>query len=81
MLRKQLRFRKNFLRALPGLHKLLGCDSTIAFHRRVQEEKGGRIVRLSPRALGCHKKYKTLSFCEIRDNPTPPLLLIRPPDK
>ena len=28
-------------------------------------KKGSHIVRLPPRALGCHKKRKSLSFCEI----------------
>ena len=30
---------------------------------RVQE--GGRIARLPPKALGCPKRWKSLSFCEI----------------
>ena len=41
--------------------------------------KGNPFVRLSPRALGCYKRLKSLSFCEIWNNPTPPLLFIRPP--
>ena len=28
-------------------------------------KKGGRIVRLPARAFGCHKRGKSLSFCEI----------------
>ena len=44
-------------------------------------KKGDHIVRLSPRALGCHKRWKSLSFCEIWNNPTPPLFFIRPPHK
>ena len=44
-------------------------------------KKGGHIVRLPPRALGCHKRWKSLSFCEIWNNPTPPLFFIRPPYK
>ena len=47
---------------------------------RVKE--GGRIVRLSLRALGCHKRWKSLSFCEIWNNTTAPFsLLIRRPYK
>ena len=42
-------------------------------------KKGCRIVRLPPRAVGCHKRCKSLSFCEIGNNPTSPLLLTRPP--
>ena len=45
---------------------------------RVNERWGGRIVRLPPRALGCYKRWKSLSFCELWNNPIPPLLLIRP---
>ena len=42
-------------------------------------KKGIHIVRLPPRALGCHKRWKSLSFCEIWNNPTPPLFfIIRP---
>ena len=44
-------------------------------------KKEGHIVRLPPRALGCHKRWKSLSFCEIWNNPTPPLFFIRPPYK
>ena len=40
-------------------------------------KKRDHIVRLSPRALGCHKRWKSLSFCEIWNNPTPPLFFIR----
>ena len=43
--------------------------------------RGGHIVRLPSRALGCHKTWKSLSFCENWNNLTPPLLLIRPPYK
>ena len=42
--------------------------------------KGGHIVILPPRVLGCYKRWKSLS-CEIWNNPTPPLFLIRPPYK
>ena len=28
-------------------------------------KKGGHTVRLPPRALGCHKRCKSLSFCEM----------------
>ena len=28
-------------------------------------KKWGHIVRLPPRVLGCHKRRKSLSFCEI----------------
>ena len=42
-------------------------------------KEGSRIVRLPPRALGCHKSRKNLSFCEIWNNPTPPLFFITPP--
>ena len=34
-----------------------------------------------PRALGCHERWKSLSFCEIWNNPTSPLFFIRPPYK
>ena len=44
-------------------------------------KKGGHIVRLPPRALGCHKRWKSLSFCETWNNTTPRLLLVRPPYK
>ena len=44
-------------------------------------KKGDHIVRLCPRALGCHKRWKCLSFCEIWNNPTPSLLFIRRPYK
>ena len=39
------------------------------------------IVRLPPSALGCHKRWKSLSFCEIWNNPTPTLFFVRPPYK
>ena len=42
---------------------------------------GDHLMRLPPRALGCHKRWKSLSFCEIWNNPTPPLFFIRPPYK
>ena len=32
-------------------------------------KKEGCIVRLSQRTLGCHKKWKSLLFCEIWNNP------------
>ena len=31
---------------------------------------GGDIMRLPPRVFGCHKGWKSLSFCEIWNNPT-----------
>ena len=31
-----------------------------------------------PQEYLCHKKWKSLSFCEISNNPTPPLFFIRP---
>ena len=43
--------------------------------------KGGCIVRLPPRALACYNKWKKYPFCAIWNNPTPPLLFIRPPYK
>ena len=43
---------------------------------RVREE--GPHSELSPRALGCHNRWKSLSFCEIWNNPTPPLFLLDP---
>ena len=43
--------------------------------------RGGHIVRLPSRALGCHKTWKSLSFCEIWNNLTPPLFFTRPPHK
>ena len=33
-------------------------------------------VALWDYSLGCHKRWKSLSFCEIWSNSTPPLLLI-----
>ena len=42
-------------------------------------KKGDHIVRLCPRALGCCKIWKSLFFCEIWNNPTPPLFFIRTP--
>ena len=41
-------------------------------------KKGDHIVRLPPRALGCHKRWKSLSFCEIWNNPTSLLLTNNP---
>ena len=42
-------------------------------------KKGDHIVRLSPRALGCHERWKSPSFCEIWNNPTPPLFFYQAP--
>ena len=39
---------------------------------------GGHLVRLAPRVLGCYKRWKGLSFREIWNNSTPPLLLLDP---
>ena len=44
-------------------------------------KKGYHIVRLSPRAFGCHERWKTIPFCETWNNPTPPLFFSRPPYK
>ena len=44
----------------------------------VGSKKESCTVRLPSIALVCHKRWKSLSFCEIWNNPTPPLLLIRP---
>ena len=45
-------------------------------------KKGGHIVRLPSRALECHKRWKVSSFVKFEIfNPTPLLLLIRPPYK
>ena len=41
-------------------------------------KKGDHIAQLS---LGWHKTWKCLFFCEIWNNPTPPLFFIRPPHK
>ena len=38
-------------------------------------------MRLPPRALGCHKRLKSVSFYESCNNPTSPLFFIRPPYK
>ena len=40
-------------------------------------KKTDYIVRLSPRAVGYHKRWKGLSFCKTWNNPTSPLLFIR----
>ena len=37
-------------------------------------------MRLPPRALGC-EEIKKFYFCDFHNNPTPPLLFIRPPYK
>ena len=42
---------------------------------RVEEE--GPHCEIFPRALGCHKRWKSLSFCEIWNNSILSLLLIR----
>ena len=39
------------------------------------------IERLPPRALGCHKRWKSVSLFEIWNSPTLPLFFIRPPYK
>ena len=44
-------------------------------------QEGRPIVRLSPRVFGCHKRWKNLFFCEIWNNPAPPLFFIKPPYK
>ena len=44
-------------------------------------KRGGAHWEITPRALGCPKRWKSLFFCEIWSNPTPPLLLTRPPYK
>ena len=44
-------------------------------------KKESHIVRLSPRALGCHKRGQSLSFGKIWNNPTPSLFFIRLPYK
>ena len=36
------------------------------------------IVILPLRTFGCHKRWKSLSFCEMWNNPTPPLLFSDP---
>ena len=41
--------------------------------------RGAHIVRLAPRAPNCHRKWKSLSFCKIWENPAPPLFFIRLP--
>ena len=38
-------------------------------------------MRLPPRVVGYHKRWKSLSFCEIWYNRTPSLFFIRPPYK
>ena len=42
-------------------------------------KNGGHIFRLPPRALGCHKRWKSLSFCKIWNNQNPSLFFIRHP--
>ena len=44
-------------------------------------KKGSHIVILPSRALACHKRWKSLSFGEIWNNPIPPFFFIRPPYK
>ena len=44
-------------------------------------KKWGYIVRLLLRALGCYKRWGKSILCEIWNNPTIPLLFIRPPYK
>ena len=39
---------------------------------------GEHIVGVPTRGLGCHKRWKSLSSCEIWKNPSTPLFLIRP---
>ena len=41
-----------------------------------ESKKGTHVVRLPPRAHGCHKRRKNLSFCETWSNPAPPLFFI-----
>ena len=41
-------------------------------------KKGSHIVRLPPRALGYHRKWKSLSFWTIWNIPISPLFFIRP---
>ena len=41
-------------------------------------KKGNHVVRLPKRALGWHKRWKSLSFCKIWNNPTPSLFFNRP---
>ena len=43
---------------------------------RVQE--GWPLCEVTLRALGCHKRWKSLFFCGVLNNPTSPLLLVRP---
>ena len=44
-------------------------------------KKGSHIVILPSRALACYKRWKSLSFGEIWNNPIPPFFFIRPPYK
>ena len=44
-------------------------------------KKWGHILRLPPRALGCHKRWKSPSFSEIWNSHTPPLFFISLPNK
>ena len=61
-----------------------------SLHSQTEEErkaffggrkKGDHIMRLRPRALCCHRKWKSLSLCKIWNNRTSPLFFIRPPYK
>ena len=44
----------------------------------LEDARRGITLRLPPRALACHKIWKSLSFCEIWNNPIPPLFFNRP---
>ena len=59
------------------LHKLRGKERS--FLERCK--KGDHIARLSPRAFGWYKRWKTSSFCEIWNNHIHPLFFIRLPYK
>ena len=43
--------------------------------------KRGQIVKLFSWVIGCHKRWKGLSFREIWNTPSPPLFLVRHPYK
>ena len=66
-----------------GLCKKGGLDSLQSEGERKAflggSKKGSDVVRLPPRAHGCHKRRKNLTFSEISGNPTPPLFFITPP--